>query len=92
MSLPVRQGPLWRGPEKPSKKFGRHLATIKYGLLLSPVFIAHVYKHKDMEDYQDDVVSATGLKLRMDSFVLDLHQRREYFDTTFEDPRRAYEN
>ncbi|KAJ9652207.1 Protein SABRE [Neophaeococcomyces mojaviensis] len=81
MSLPVRQGPLWRGPEKTSKKFGRHLATIKYGLLLSPLFIAHVYKHKDSEDYQEDVVSATGLKLRLDSFILDLHQRREWFNT-----------
>ena len=81
MSLPIRQGSLWRGPEKSSKKFGRHLATIKYGLLLSPLFIAHVYKHKDAEDYQEDVVSATGLKIRIDSFMLDLHQRREYFDT-----------
>ncbi|ETN41691.1 uncharacterized protein HMPREF1541_03627 [Cyphellophora europaea CBS 101466] len=81
MSLPIRQGPLWRGPDKSSKKFGRHLATIKYGLLLSPLFIAHVYKHKDAEDYQEDVVSATGLKIRIDSFMLDLHQRREYFDT-----------
>lgn len=81
MSLPIRQGPLWKGPEKSSKKFGRHLATIKYGLLLSPLFIAHVYKHKDAEDYQEDVVSATGLKFKIDSFMLDLHQRREYFDT-----------
>jgi Golgi-body localisation protein domain/RNA pol II promoter Fmp27 protein domain len=81
MALPVRQGPLWRGQEKSSKKFGRHLATIKYGLLLSPLFIAHVYKHKDAEDYQEDVVSATGLKLRINNFMLDLHQRREYFDT-----------
>lgn len=81
MSLPVRQGRLWRSPDKISKKFGRHLATIKYQLLLSPLFIAHVYKHKEAEDYKEDVVSATGLKLRIDSFVLDLHQRREYFDT-----------
>lgn len=81
MSLPVRQGRLWRSPEKTSKKFGRHLATIKYKLLLSPLFIAHVYKHKEAEEYKEDVVSATGLKLRIDSFMLDLHQRREYFDT-----------
>lgn len=81
MSLPVRQGRLWRSPDKTSKKFGRHLATIKYKLLLSPLFIAHVYKHKEAEDYKEDVVSATGLKLRIDSFMLDLHQRREYFDT-----------
>ena len=81
MSLPIRQGTLWGGTEKSSKKFGRHLATIKYGLLLSPLFIAHIYKHKDAEDYQEDIVSATGIKLRLDSFMLDLHQRREYFDT-----------
>ena len=81
MSLPIRQGNLWNGPAKTSKKFGRHLATIKYNLLLSPLFLAHVYKHKDAEDYSEDTVSATGLKIRLDSFVLDLHQRREYFDT-----------
>ena len=81
MSLPIRQGKLWRGPEKTSKKFGRHLATIKYNLLLAPLFVAHIYKHKDAEDYQEDIVSATGLKLRLNSFVLDVHQRREYFDT-----------
>ena len=79
MSLPIRQGKLFPGLEKSSKKFGRHLATIKYNLLLSPLFIAHVYKHKDAEDYAQDTVSATGLKLRLDSFMLDLHQRREEF-------------
>lgn len=79
MSLPVRQGALFPGIEKASKKFGRHLATIKYNLLLSPLFIAHMYKHKDAEDYAEDLLSATGLKLRIDSFMLDLHQRREEF-------------
>ncbi|KAI9801565.1 MAG: hypothetical protein M1825_003244 [Sarcosagium campestre] len=81
MSLPIRQGKLWPGVEKSSKKFGRHLATIKYNLLLSPLFISHVYKHKDAEDYSEDLVSATGLKIRLDSFMLDLHQRREEFAT-----------
>lgn len=79
MSLPIRQGTLFPGIEKASKKFGRHLATIKYNLLLSPLFIAHMYKHKDAEDYAEDLLSATGLKLRIDSFMLDLHQRREEF-------------
>ncbi|KKY26989.1 hypothetical protein UCRPC4_g01336 [Phaeomoniella chlamydospora] len=81
MSLPIRQGKLWRGLEKKSKKFGRHLATIKYRLLLSPLFMAHIYKHKEVEEYNEETVSATGLKLRLDSFMLDLHQRREAFDT-----------
>ncbi|KAL8735940.1 MAG: hypothetical protein Q9166_000502 [cf. Caloplaca sp. 2 TL-2023] len=79
MSLPIRQGKLFPGVEKTSKKFGRHLATFKYNLLLSPLFLAHIYKHKDAEDYSEDLVSATGLKLRIDSFMLDLHQRREEF-------------
>ena len=81
MSLPVRQGKLFPGVEKSSKKFGRHLASIKYNLLLSPLFIAHIYKHKDAEDYSENSVGATGLKLRLDSFMLDLHQRREEFPT-----------
>jgi hypothetical protein len=80
MSLPVRQGPLWGSMEKTSKKFGRHLGTIKYNLLFSPLFISHIYKHKDAEDYVNDVVSATGLKMKLDSFMLDLHQRRETFE------------
>ncbi|KAL2753285.1 hypothetical protein ACRALDRAFT_2054622 [Sodiomyces alcalophilus JCM 7366] len=81
MSLPIRQGPLWPGRERNSKKFGKHLATIKYNLLFAPLFLSHIYKHKDMEDYPEDAVSATGIKVRFDSFKLDIHQRREEFNT-----------
>lgn len=77
MSLPVRQGRLWPGITKTSKKFSRHLATVKYKLLFAPLFVAHMYKHKDPEDYAEDVVTATGIKVRLDSFKLDVHQRRE---------------
>ncbi|KAH0538411.1 hypothetical protein FGG08_005011 [Glutinoglossum americanum] len=83
MSLPIRQGRLWPGIEKSSKKFGRHLATIKYSVLFSPLFMSHIYKHKDAEEYAkgENIVSATGLKVKLDSFMLDLHQRREEFLT-----------
>ncbi|KAL7791890.1 mitochondrial protein from FMP27 domain-containing protein [Trichoderma ceciliae] len=81
MSLPIRQGSLFPGREKNSKKFGRHLATVKYNLLFAPLFLSHIYKHKDAEDYSENAVSATGLKVRFDSFMLDLHQRREEFNT-----------
>ncbi|KAM5377986.1 hypothetical protein ACJZ2D_004732 [Fusarium nematophilum] len=81
LSLPIRQGTLFPGREKNSKKFGRHLATVKYNLLLAPLFLSHIYKHKDVEDYSENAVSATGLKVRFDSFSLDLHQRREEFNT-----------
>ena len=89
MALPVHQGPLWRGIEKSGKKFGRHIATIKYSLLLSPVYISHVYKHKDAEDYGAGVVSATGIKMKMNSLMLDLHQRREEFKINAEGNKRA---
>jgi len=81
LSLPIRQGALFPGREKNSKKFGRHLATVKYNLLLAPLFLSHIYKHKDAEEFSEDAVSATGLKVRFDSFMLDLHQRREEFNT-----------
>lgn len=81
LSLPIRQGTLFPGREKNSKKFGRHLATVKYNLLLAPLFLSHIYKHKDVEDYSENAVSATGVKVRFDSFSLDLHQRREEFNT-----------
>ncbi|KAH8801562.1 mitochondrial protein from FMP27-domain-containing protein [Xylogone sp. PMI_703] len=81
MSLPIRQGSLWPGIEKTSKKFGRHLATIKYSLLLAPLFLSHIYKHKDPEDFSEDALSATGIKMKLDSFMLDIHQRREEFPT-----------
>ncbi|KAF8469216.1 mitochondrial protein from FMP27-domain-containing protein [Kalaharituber pfeilii] len=75
MSLPIRQGPLWPGPEKSAKKFGRHLATIKYQLLLSPLFISHIYRHKLSDD--SNKMAATGLKVKLDSFLFDMHMRRE---------------
>ena len=83
LSLPIRQGQLFPGREKSSKKFGRHLATIKYNLLLAPFFLSHIYRHKDAEDpiESENATSATGIKVRFDSFVLDLHQRREEFNT-----------
>lgn len=48
--------------------------------------MSHIYKHKDAEDYGAGVVSATGLKARLDSFMFDLHQRREDFRTLVQAP------
>lgn len=77
MSLPIRQGPLWPGPEKSNKKFGRHLATVKYKLCLSPLFVSHIYKYHDKDEAGNDIVAATGLKAKLDTFLLDIHMRRE---------------
>lgn len=88
MSLPVRQGPLWPGITKTAKKFNRHLATVKYKLLFAPLFVAHIYKHKDREDYGEDAVTSTGLKVRLDSLKLDVHQRREQIHTQAKGPSK----
>jgi hypothetical protein len=40
-----------------------------------------MYKHKDREDYSENAVTATGLKVRLDSLKLDIHQRRELVRT-----------
>ena len=88
MSLPVRQGPLWPGITKTAKKFNRHLATVKYKLLFAPLFVAHIYKHKDREDYGEDTVTSTGLKVRLDSLKLDVHQRREQIYTQAKGPSK----
>ncbi|KAF3932880.1 hypothetical protein ABW19_dt0202976 [Dactylella cylindrospora] len=84
MSLPIRQGRLFPGVEKSTKKFGRHLATIKYKLLLSPLYLSHIYKHKEAEEYRTDAsgtstdtITATGLKAKLHRFTLDAHQRKE---------------
>jgi hypothetical protein len=77
MSLPIRQGKLWPGVDKSSKKFGRHLATIKYNLLLSPLYLSHMYKYKGPDEEGQSTIYVTGLKVKLDSFMLDLHQRRE---------------
>lgn len=49
--------------------------------------MSHIYKHKDAEDYGAGVVSATGLKAKLDSFMFDLHQRREEFRTIVQAPK-----
>src|SRR5579859_1516394 len=77
MSIPLRQGPLFPSQERPPKKFIRHLATLKYQLDLSPLFLAHTYRHKDSSDYNKGTSTITGVKARIDRLSFDVHQRKE---------------
>ena len=77
MSIPLRQGALYPSIEKPPKKFNRHLATLKYQLDLSPLYLAHVYRHKDSSDYSKGTTTISGIKARLDRLLLDVHQRKE---------------
>jgi RNA pol II promoter Fmp27 protein domain len=77
MSIPLRQGPLFPSVEKPPKKFNRHLATLKYQLDLSPLYLAHTYRYKGANDYTNGTSSVIGIKARLDRLALDVHQRKE---------------
>ncbi|VVT53361.1 uncharacterized protein SAPINGB_P003535 [Magnusiomyces paraingens] len=78
-SLPVRNGKMFNydDPMQKSKKLGRHLYTVKYQLLLSPLFITHAYLTSDYDAKTNSYSHhSTGLKGKIDHFTLDLHQRR----------------
>lgn len=77
-SLPIRAGKIFEISEKQkSKKFGRHLFTVKYQLRLSPLFITHAYIHTSYNSSKKTTSSTTtGLKAKVDKFMMDLHQRR----------------
>ncbi|KAK9385296.1 golgi-body localization protein domain-containing protein [Lipomyces mesembrius] len=81
-SLPIKNGRLF-SPQTVSKKFGRHLATIKYQFVLAPLFMSHMYLHKRDDNWSKMVINSIGFKGRTDSFMMDIHQRREF--TTYID-------
>lgn len=77
MSLPVRHGSLFPTVTAPSKKFGKHCATIKYRCQLAPVMIAHTYRQDDWDDWRRGRSISLGVKGRMGRFNVDLHQREQ---------------
>lgn len=77
MSLPVRHGPLFPSTMPPSKKFGKHCATIKFRIQLAPVYIAHTYKQDSWEDWHRGQTNLLGIKGRISHFNVDIHMREQ---------------
>lgn len=75
LSLPIRTGPLFPSMEVGKQKFGSHLMTLKYNLQIEPLYLSHVYKSTRASDM--GLTEFTGIKAKVDSFTLDLHQRKE---------------
>lgn len=77
-SLPIRAGKLFnQGPVVQSKKLGRHMFSVKYQLRLSPIFISHAYIRINYDaEEKTCTYTTTGLKAKIDEFVMDLHQSR----------------
>lgn len=79
LSLPIRNGKMFNFDSLPqkSKKFGRHLFTVKYQLQLAPLFVTHSYLTSDFDAKTNSYSHhSTGLKAKIGNFSLDLHQRR----------------
>ncbi|KAF8812536.1 hypothetical protein BYT27DRAFT_7182979 [Phlegmacium glaucopus] len=76
LSLPVRQGSYH--PSRPiSPKLGRHLATLKYRISLSNLYLVHGYMNNSRETWVDGVTPWVGVKGRVEEFQADMHQREE---------------
>lgn len=77
MGLPIRQGSLFPTAPPPSPKFGKHLGTIKYRFDIAPLFISHLYTEYSRADWARGVNTMLGIKARLDSFHVDMHQRQQ---------------
>lgn len=78
MSLPLRSGKLFAPDETLKPKFGRTLQTVQIQLELSPLFVSHTYRHPRSEELsKNNKEASTGIKAKLESFLMDLHQRRE---------------
>ncbi|KAI5479861.1 hypothetical protein MNV49_002419 [Pseudohyphozyma bogoriensis] len=77
MSLPIRQGKLFPSAQAPSKKFGKHCATIKYRFSLAPLFISHTYRQETWKEWANGETTVVGLKGKIGRFNVDLHQREQ---------------
>ncbi|KAL3233834.1 hypothetical protein RNJ44_03874 [Nakaseomyces bracarensis] len=78
-SGPIRQGPLFTDIVQNKNKFGTALFTIKYQLHLEPLSISHTFRHISNEYNNTDEnqkVTFTGIKGRVKSLKIDLHQKR----------------
>lgn len=77
MSLPIRQGALFPSEQPPSKKFGKHCATIKYRASLAPLFISHAYRQESWNEWANGETTLVGLKGKVGRFNIDMHQREQ---------------
>ncbi|KAI9488532.1 golgi-body localization protein domain-containing protein [Zychaea mexicana] len=83
MSYPMRNGALFpRADPRPTKKFGKHMRSMKYKVMLHPLTIGYFYKDQNAVDDKrlEETGDSVGLKALVSAFNVDIHQRREITD------------
>jgi RNA pol II promoter Fmp27 protein domain len=58
-----------------SPKFARHLATVKYRIVVPRLFISHVYIDDTRDSWISGITSFVGTKANVGHFQADMHQR-----------------
>jgi len=77
LSLPIRHGPLFPGIKEVSPKFSDNLVTIKYQVVLAPVFVAHIYHQDSRAGWKEGTTTCVGIKVQTEALQVDLHQREQ---------------
>ncbi|KIK68037.1 hypothetical protein GYMLUDRAFT_238205 [Collybiopsis luxurians FD-317 M1] len=74
LSLPIRHGSYF--PRRIiSPKFPRHLATLKYRLIVPKLAVMHGYADDSRDTWVDGVTPWVGVKAIIEDFQVDMHQR-----------------
>lgn len=79
-SMPIKRGNLFnKNPiDTSSIKMGPHIFTVKYQLIFEPLSLSHMYLHSTGDDLlQKSKIAFTGLKGKVSSCSIDLHQTKE---------------
>lgn len=78
LHLPIRHGPAFPKPHGvKSPKFGRFVATIKYRFHVTDLHLAHTYPRRAAFDIRHHLRTFVGVKARVGTWYLDLHQRMQ---------------
>lgn len=77
MGLPIRAGSLFpKEDSRASKKFGKHLSTVKYKIVTNSLSIGWFEKDEQSLYSINGTGQTVGMKASVSSFKVDLHQRR----------------
>lgn len=81
MGYPLRAGSLFpKTDNRPTQKFGRHMSTMKYKVVVNPLTVSYFLKDENIvtEGFTtEEMGDSVGLKGFVDKFSVDIHQRRE---------------
>lgn len=81
MSYPLRAGSLFpKDDTRPTKKFGRHMSTMKYKVVVNPLTVGYFMKDENVVPElvtTEELGVSVGLKGFVQGFCVDIHQRRE---------------